>query len=332
VEGKRHTVYGRTRQEAAHKLADLQRQATASGALADAGKRTLADLLAYYLENVAPSLKPRTVADYRQTATLYILPALGDIPLSRLTPSKIQACYRTLQGRGLTRAPLKTHRLLHRVCKLAVLWGWLSSNPCERVLPPTYRAPRKELWSAFQLHAFLTGTREHRFYPLWVLLLGTGVRIGEALALTWADVSQDAVTVSKVLHRIGGAWVTGAPKTASGRRVIALPPEVSAALAPLRGAPESLVFANSKGGFLGASLVEHALAQECDRLGLPRVTPHGFRHWHASMLLSAGAGIADVAARLGHANASITLSVYSHAIRGGDRQAAATIGEAMNRR
>lgn len=330
VDKKRHVVYARTRSEVAKKLAVLQHQALASGQLANAGRRTVWDALAYYLETIGPSLKPTTLRDYTIVATLYVLPTLGDLPFTRLSPTRIQSLYHDLQERGLSRAPSKVHRLLHRLCKLAVLWGWLASNPCERVLSPKYQALRKELWTPFQLHVFLTGTREHRFHALWLLLLGTGLRIGEALALTWADVGKDTVRVSKTLTRVGGQWVTGTPKTRSGSRMVALPNEVISLLAPLRGEPDALVFAGKHGAPLHGADVEHALRQECDRLALPRMTPHQLRHMHASLLLRAGASITDVSARLGHSNPSITLSIYSHALAGGDQEVARLIGEAMN--
>jgi integrase len=92
-----------------------------------------------------------------------------------------------------------------------------------------------------------------------------------------------------------------------------------------------LVFSNLAGGPMGHTEPEHALARECDRLSLPRLTPHGLRHLCASLLLDRGLPLPAVSARLGHANPNITAAIYSHAIRGQDRLAAEALERAVER-
>jgi len=344
VDGVRRTVYGRTRQEAARKLADLQRQAMAAGALPQPGTKTLADLVGHWLETAAPNLKPRTLADYRQTFRLYIAPTLGQVRLDRLTPDRLQRLYSDLQARGRQRAAHKAHAVLHRALKLAVLWRWLSDNPAERVLPPTYQAARKDMWTPWELNVFLAGAREHRLYPAWVLALASGCRLGELLALTWADVDPDAGTlrVARNLQRIGGEWVITEPKTSAGVRAIALPGEGVAALRLQRERQAAwrieagnawqdlgLVFTRANGEPLHQASVSHGLRSECKRLGIPALSPHGLRHLHASLLLGQGLPVPAVSRRLGHAHAGITMTVYAHALGSGDQDAARAIGQAL---
>jgi len=305
-------------------LAELKRQA--AGGLPDPGKRTVSDLIDEWLRAAAPTLKPRTVADYRQTARLHVLPALGHRRLSKLAPDSIQRLYTALQARGAMRAAEKCHALLHRACRMAVLWRWLAENPCDRVLVPKHTPARKTMWTAGELGAFLEGSAQHRLYPLWLLLIAAGLRSGEARALTWADVDLEAgaVHVTKALQRIGGAWALSTPKTEAGQRAVSLPAEVMAVLRQQRGRQVlaglavDLVFTTSKGKPLHEADVAHALARECTRLGLPRMTPHGLRHLHASLLLSEGLPLPAVSARLGHANTQVTASVYAHALPGQD--------------
>ncbi|MGC8878943.1 MAG: hypothetical protein ACP5R2_06950 [Anaerolineae bacterium] len=73
--------------------------------------------------------------------------------------------------------------MLRRACQVGVLWGWLDGNPCDRILRPTYQPERKEVWSADELARLLDGAQGHALYPLYLLILTTGLRIGEALAL-----------------------------------------------------------------------------------------------------------------------------------------------------
>lgn len=343
VAGTRRFVYGRARREVEHKLADLQRQARGGG-LPHPGRRTVADLVSHYLATVGPTLKPRTQTDYRNLAERYVLPSIGCFQLSRISPDHIQALYGQLQAKGLARVPSQVHRLLHRMFRLAVLWRWLDENPADRVLPPTYRAPRQDVWDEAELARFLDGTRGDRHHPLWAFLIATGCRLGEALALRWdaVDLQRGVVTICASVQRIDGEWVETRPKTTAGLRVVTLPAEGMVALKRqrvqqaewrLRAGPawrdRDLVFSNPRGDYLAPEVVNQALTRACERLGLPRVTPHGLRHLHASLLLAAGVAVPMVSARLGHANPAITMAVYAHCLGHQDDEAAQIIGRAM---
>ncbi len=324
VAGVRRAVYGKTRSEVAGKLHELKRQAT--GGMPDPGRRTVSDLLTAWLETAEPTLRPATFDQYQRCSRLYILPTLGEVKLSRLEPVQIERLLAGIQAKGHRRTASLTYAILHRAGVFAVRWRWLPENPCTRVQKPQWRAPRKTVWTQDQLHTFLIGAREHRLFPLWHTLLATGCRLGELLALTWQDVDLDmaVIHISKTLQRIGGEWVIGEPKTASGMRTVTLPAEAVQVLRQQRGRQllgglaSELVFPNLAGHPLHISTVEHALARECDRLGLPRVTPHGLRHLHASLLLAEGLPLPAVSARLGHANTQVTATVYAHALPGQD--------------
>jgi integrase len=342
VAGVRRTVYGKTRKEAAEKLACIKQQA-GYGALPNPRQRTVSDLLDAWLAAASPTLKPRTLHDYTQEVELHIKPVLGHIRLSRLEPAHIQVLLVSVQKQGHRRLAQRLYAYLHRACKLGVMWGWLATNPVDRVLRPQCRAERKELWTPEELSAFLTSTHDHWLQPLWVFLVATGCRLGEALALCWEDVDLQARTVriGKTLHRIGGKWVVTEPKTKSAVRTITLPPEGMAALRKqraqqaewrLRAGPDwtdtGLVFTGKHGQPLGQSTVNHALRRECLRLGVHVLSAHSLRHLHASLLLAEGLPLPEVSRRLGHANPNITATIYAHAISTDD-MAAQAIGRVL---
>lgn len=344
VDGRRRTVYGKTRSECAARLADLQRQAAAMGTLPHPGKRTVSDMLDAWLDAKWPTWKPLTSDGYRKTCERYLRPALGGVALAKLTPERVSRLCTRLEAKGQHRTALKAYRALSQACAQAVRWGWLSANPCDRVDVPRYRAERHDVWTPEQLRAFLEGTREHWLYPLWVTLAATGCRVGEALALEWADVDLHAgtLTVSKSVQRIGGERVVTTPKTRAGVRTVTLPQQVvwvlrrhEAAQAERRlqmgprWAAGDVLFTGERGGALGASTVGHAIKRECDRLGLPIITPHGLRHLHASLLLSEGLPVPEVTRRMGHANSAITMGVYAHVVRKDDAAATEAIGRVL---
>lgn len=322
IDGTRRTVYGRTRSEASAKMDTLKRQAAKAGTLPDPGKRTVNDLLDAWLEVKAPTVRPRTLADYHDVCDRYLRPALGKTRLNRLTPDRIQRLYARYQTRAQSRAALKAHRALSQALALAVRWGWIGMNPCDRVDAPLHRYRRHEPWAAGQLRTFLDGTRDHWLGPLWMFLATTGCRLGEALALEWGDVDLGAgtVTINKAGQHIGGQWTVTEPKTRSGVRTITLPREAIAALRRqaeyrLSHGGGVLVFANQSGAPLNRTTVAHAMRVMCKRLALPALSPHGLRHLHASLLLAEGLPLPEVSRRLGHASPAITMAIYSHAIR-----------------
>jgi len=341
ADGKRCTVYGTTRKEAADKLAALKSQAS-GGVLPSPGKRTLADLLALWLETAAPNWKPRTLSDYQRICDTYIVPAIGKVRLSRLEPAQVQRLVAHYQGEGKARTALKVYGALRQACALAVRWRWLPDNPCDRVQRPQYRAQRKDVWTSSELSTFLEGTEGHWLHPLWTMLVCTGCRLGEALALEWADVAGNTVAITKAGQHIRGVWTVTAPKTRAGTRTITLPPEGRQAMSRqrvqqlqwrLKAGPDwhdsGLVFSQQDGRPLQGPDVANAMRKESHRLGLPHVTPHGLRHLHASLLLREGLPLPEVSQRLGHAHSGITASVYSHAISADDSAAVAAIGRAL---
>ncbi len=221
VDGKRRTVYGKTEREARAKLRELQREAESGSSPQPAsGHHTVNELLDAWVEN-APNLKPSTIAKNRWFLDTHIRPTIGNLRLDKVTPDRLQSLYTDLTPSMAE----KIHRLLHRAFTVAVMWGWLSSNPCDRVLKPAYKAQQKTMWTRAELDNFISGTAEHWLNPIWVLLIATGCRIGEALALAWDDVNLDAgvMSISRTLHRIDDEWVLDSAKTDSSVRTIALP-------------------------------------------------------------------------------------------------------------
>lgn len=337
-DGVRRTVYGKTAREARTKLRDIQRQAESDGALPDAGNRTVSDLIEEWLTG-APNLKQSTIAQYRMFFDTYVRAPLGDVRIEKVTPDRLQRLYTALTPSVTDRV----HRMLHRAFAVAVLWRWLPSNPCDRVLKPAYKSNRPNLWTRAELQSFLDNTSDDWLYPLFVLLLGTGVRLGEALALKWDNIGLGvAIYVDGTLHRLDGEPVVTAPKTSSAVRSIVVPSEVTSVLLRQKAQQDTwrenagsewqemdFVFTGRTGKPLHRSVPAHALKRLCERLNLPHITPHGLRHLHASLLLDEGMPVTAVSARLGHANPNITLKVYAHALTHQDAEAAQAIGRAL---
>jgi integrase len=184
---------------------------------------------------------------------------------------------------------------------------------------------------AEELRRFLSVVADDRLFAMWVLLCTTGLRRGEVLGLRWRDVDLEArrVSVCQTLVDVRYEVQVSEPKTAWGRRPVALDPITTAALVAHRerqraerlmllGVDESAdyVFTQLDGHSLQPQNMSQAFENIVRRAGLPTIRLHDLRHSAASLALAAGIHPKVVSERLGHANIQITLDTYSHVVAG----------------
>lgn len=322
--------------------------------------------LGQYLETRwLPSLQLRetTLAGYARHVRVYLVPQLGGIRLDRLTAADLAVFYNALRKQGARGKPLaentvaRIHATISRALADAVEMGLRATNPARNLprnaRPKQGRAADQELryWTAEQLTAFLAVVREEepRYYPPVRLAAFTGMRRGEVIGLRWQDVDLDGaslsvrqtITTADDLERGTGAKVVqGPPKSGKGRR-IDLDPETVAVLRSWRlqqaqdrlalgtWPDHGLVFTRED----GALVAPGNLSTIFDRLvrvsSLPRISLHGLRHTHATILIRIGTPVKVVSERLGHATVQITLDTYSHVMPGMQAQAVAGFASAM---
>ena len=142
--GRRKSVYGRTRQEARSRAAQLLDRAS-QGLDVLSHDQSLADYLHRWLADVAAAtVRPSTLDSYERVIRVRILPALGRVRLTAVTPQQLQALYNELLKSGLSPASVvRTHAVLHGAFAQAVRWNLLPRNPCDATRPPSI--PRQEM-------------------------------------------------------------------------------------------------------------------------------------------------------------------------------------------
>jgi integrase len=235
------------------------------------------------------------------------------------------------------------HTCLHKALKDAVRCGRIARNPLDAADPPRKKgdgAKEMQTWSAEQLKAFLESVKEDRLHALWHVIAFTGMRRGEALGLRWSDVDLEngRLSVRRALIPTNREVVVSEPKTAKGRRVIALDPATvevlkSQAARQLDEQDEweglwtdsGLVFTAEDGSALDPESISRWWRLAVKTSMLPKIRLHDLRHTHATLALQAGIHPKVVSERLGHATVSITLDTYSHAIPAMQEEAAALI-------
>jgi integrase len=196
---------------------------------------TLAAFLDSWLTSRQTHIRPSTLASYRWTLTKYLIPVLGDVPLSDLKPEHLTKLYASLTISPKSIRNL--HGVVRRSLKDAVAWGYATRNVAALVQPPALRRPEIVAWSPEQLRTFLDAVKDDRFYAAWRLFATTGMRRGEVAGLRWEDVAEDRLHVRAPRVVVSGKVTTSEPKTRAGRRTVSLDPETVNALAaiPRRG-------------------------------------------------------------------------------------------------
>src|SRR5690606_27329516 len=161
------------------------------------------------------------------------------------------------------------------------------------------------------------------------LLARTGLRIGEALALTWDDIDLEKGTLSvdkTLVYPLNSTPYVSTPKSKTSIRTIKLDTttvkllkkhkvnqnEVILMYTSYKGSKDGLVFHQHDGRWLRTNVVREYFKEVCKRAGVPDLSPHALRHTHAVHLLEAGANIKYVSERLGHASIKITADTYLH--------------------
>ena len=324
------------------------------GTLAKPSQRTIASFLVdEWLPAVKPKLRASTWASYRTNTNAHVVPVLGEVKLQGLTPVQLNLFYAHLlesgrrRGGGLSPKTVRNiHVMLHRALKDAVRWGYLPRNVAVAVDPPVGRSAERHVWTPDQLGAFLEHVRADRLYALWLLVATTGMRRGELAGLRWVDIDFANARVSPQRPRVvvDHAVEVSEPKTAKGRRALALDPATLAVLREhqTRQAEEKavigagyrhsgLVFTWPDGSPIHPDLMTRWFEQHSRAAGLPRIRLHDVRHSYASAALAAGVPAKVISERLGHATVGFTLDTYSHVLPGLDAAAAQAVAQLILR-
>ncbi|AME03356.1 tyrosine-type recombinase/integrase [Selenomonas sp. oral taxon 136] len=309
-------------------------------------KIKLRDYLASWLENVVrPNVKRTTYNNYHDAANSRITPHIGDIYLQELRPRDIDLWVNELAHAGLSQGTIRqTKTVLSTALKYAIYPAELIAvNPTTGINIPR-SAPRKVVErTVITPEQFAAIPESNKFYPLLKILYHTGLRISEALGLTWDDIDLDTGLLSISRQRLQAGYFD-TPKTATSARTFYVDALFLSYLRALKkeqtkgelrlGQAYQIAY-ESKDADRTLILLPKRLPPRVDAerrqllcvhpTGIPYahenvryalyrlvLNSHSFRHTHATRLIESGAKPVDVAARLGHADATITQNLYAH--------------------
>ena len=352
LDGKRRQKWATfvgTKREADQELTRLLRERDTGGQPANAGKQSVAAYLARWLEAVRGSLQPTSYGSYEAAVRLHLAPALGHLPLARLSALHVEEYYASRRPE-LSESTLKLHHaILTAALRRAVRWGLLPGNPCEGVEPPRAGRRRFPVLDAPETLRLLTAAADTRLHLPILLGVTLGLRRGEVLGLRWVDVDLWADPTPGGILRVEQQLVAG-----TGKPYFSPPKDGSAGALPLPAITALALLAHqvaqaeTRTGFGGqwheAGLVvtkpdgrpwpfglNQMYRTLLEQHGFPLVRFHDLRHSHVTQLLDQGVNLKVIQERVRHRQLSTTANVYSHLLPGRQAEASALVDRLLRR-
>jgi integrase len=319
VNGRRinKRVRCKTERDALQELERLRRDYGGGG---DPATGTLGQYLTAWLHGHRRSITDSTAISYEGHIRLHIAPLLGGIPLARLRPSDVRRLVDELERKRLSPGSIvRVVTTLRIALNAAVRDRLLVHNAADiRELPKVRRKPVRPLTHA-EADQLLDAVAGEWIEPLVRVLLGSGMRRGEAIGLDQGDLMLEA---GYVRVRISKTDVRAVPISDDAidafRGLLRVAPRI--------GPNEPVFFGPRKRTQrLEGSSVTHAMPRILERAGLQRLTPHALRHGAATLMLADGHPMRVIAEQLGHRNPGLTARIYAHVIPEAQRSAVSSL-------
>lgn len=359
--GKRHSIYARTLEELRDKEVDVLRDAL-DGIRADKKDLTINDLYNLWVQ-LKRGLKDNTFQNYKYMYTQFVEPDFGRLKIADLKRTDVRAYYNLLTDeRHLKTATVDNiHTVLHQVLELGVEDEYLRYNPSDNALKELKKAhnhdsekrraltiPEQQLFEDF----LSKEGQYYRWYPIFTVLLWTGLRVGEITGLRWRDIDlkEESIGINHTLvyynkgKAEGCGFAINTPKTKAGERTVPMLPKVKEAFllekeyqkdcgivcnAVVDGYTD-FIFINRFGGVQHQGTLNKALRrlirdcnyevldkkQEDEEASLlPKFSNHSLRHTFTTRMCEAGVNIKAMQDILGHADAETTMDIYAEATK-----------------
>jgi len=317
------------------------REAARTGAPPNA-ELTVAEYLEGWLDQTRPFVRGTTIANYAIHVHKWIDPSIGHVSLIRLNREHCQRIVDAMQTAGRSprtiQAALTT---LKMALSAAVVRDLVDRNVAERLRAP--RRFREDFITTdeHQAREIIAAFASHPLEPVIVVAIGTGMRLGEILALRWTDIVGDVIRVTGSVRpepKIGGGreLVRTQPKTNRSIRAVRVPDTVVEVLAEHRrrqaerGLSEK-VFPGRGDAWRDPTAVRQGFQRVLAAHGLRRMRFHDLRHAYATIMLAADVPLRTISEQLGHTSIALTANIYAHVLPEAKREALKILDRAIRR-
>ena len=292
---------------------------------------TLGDWLESWMENIVrPTRAETTVYGYQKIIDNHLLPALGDIPLLKLTPLDIQQYYiQVQQNANLSGNTLRRHHdLLSSSLRSAVRQDKLLVSPMDKVEPPRAKQKEASYYKPEELKRLYTLVEGHPLELCTKLAGSFGMRREEICGLKWEniDYQRQLLFIREARTAFGATIVQKETKTRSSVRTLFLSDDMAQLLQKEQARqkemyrtgqlqePSQFVVLDHKGYPYSPNALSLAFTRFVKKNGLPRVTLHGLRHSFATVASFQGVPLFDIGKALGHSTPATTGKIYTHLV------------------
>ena len=279
---------------------------------------TFQNLYEIYMEDMAARLKQSTLLTKKAVLQTHILPFFGSKPINEIKASDVRRWQAKLMSspNNYSQTYLKKiNTELNSIINYAKRFYDLNTNPCGKAgTIGKAKAEEMDYWTYDEYIAFREGVKDKSLsYICFEVLYWTGMREGELLALSPADIDLDNKTISinRTYQRIEGKDVFTSPKTRKSKRKIPIPDFLCQELSDYIQS-RYMLDADERLFPVTKSYLSHEMIRGCKNTGVKKIRIHDIRHSHASLLINQGCDALMLADRLGHEKVSTTLNTYSH--------------------
>ncbi len=279
---------------------------------------TFQNLYEIYMEDMAARLKQSTLLTKKAVLQTHILPFFGSKPINEIKASDVRRWQAKLMSspNNYSRTYLKKiNTELNSIINYAKRFYDLNTNPCGKAgTIGKAKAEEMDYWTYDEYIAFREGVKDKSLsYICFEVLYWTGMREGELLALSPADIDLDNKTISinRTYQRIEGKDVFTSPKTRKSKRKIPIPDFLCQELSDYIQS-RYMLDADERLFPVTKSYLSHEMIRGCKNTGVKKIRIHDIRYSHASLLINQGCDALMLADRLGHEKVSTTLNTYSH--------------------
>lgn len=279
---------------------------------------TFQNLYEIYMEDMAARLKQSTLLTKKTVLQTHILPFFGSKPINEIKASDVRRWQAKLMSstNNYSQTYLKKiNTELNSIINYAKRFYDLNTNPCGKAgTIGKAKAEEMDYWTYDEYIAFREGVKDKPLsYICFEVLYWTGMREGELLALSPADIDLDnnLISINRTYQRIGGKDVFTSPKTRKSKRKIPIPDFLCQELSDYIQS-RYMLDADERLFPVTKSYLSHEMIRGCRNTGIKKIRIHDIRHSHASLLIDQGCDALMLADRLGHEKVSTTLNTYSH--------------------
>ena len=334
----------KTKKEAELALARIKLQ-VASGEFRKERAETFKEVYELWLLQYENTVEQSTFVKTVSLFDNHILPSIGEYKIEKITVDICQKAVNDWAKKLKNISKVKAYA--SRVFNFAVKRDFVQKNPFDLVELPRKRnkplpdeTDEKNFYTREQLIEFLSCLEKEtnvKAYVLFRLLAFSGMRKGEALALTWRDINFNTkeIRINKALSRGKNSKLYIKSTKTNEARTIKMDEKTMGVLRMWKkkqkedyfklgfntSKPSQLVFSNEKNEFIQPSKTREWILYVQEKYNLKKVTTHGLRHTHCSLLFEAGATLKEVQDRLGHSDIKTTMNIYTHVTKKAQEQA-----------